>query len=61
MRMRQNGTQIYELTWNWAEEPQDGSEGWEPNIRMHVASCSKLLTAIAMTKLFDERSTSPRE
>lgn len=58
MRMRQNGTQIYELTWNWAEEPQDGSEGWGPNIRMHVASCSKLVTAIAMTKLFDERSMS---
>jgi CubicO group peptidase (beta-lactamase class C family) len=58
MRMRQNGSQIYELTWNWAEEPQDGSEGWGPNVRMHVASCSKLVTAIAMTKLFDERSIS---
>ena len=58
MRMRQNGQQIYDLTWNWAEEPQDGSEGWEPYVRMHVASCSKLVTAIAMTKLFDERSIS---
>lgn len=58
MRMRQNGTEIYNLTWNWAEEPQDGSEGWGPNVRMHVASCSKLVTAIAMTKLFDERSIS---
>lgn len=58
MRMRQNGQQIYDLTWNWADEPQDGSEGWGPNVRMHVASCSKLVTSIAMTKLFDERSIS---
>ena len=58
MRMHQHGSLIYTLEWNWAKEPQDGSEGWNPEIRMHVASCSKLVTAIAMTKLLDERGLS---
>jgi CubicO group peptidase (beta-lactamase class C family) len=55
MRMKQHGSVIYTLQWNWAKEPQDGGEGWTPDVRMHVASCSKLVTAIAMTKLLDER------
>ena len=40
------------VDWNWAQEPQDGSESWTPDVRMHVASLSKIITAIAMTKLF---------
>lgn len=55
MRMRQHGQTIWTLEWNWAKEPQDGGVGWTPEQRMHVASCSKLVTAIAMTKLLDER------
>lgn len=55
MRMRQHGQTIYTLEWNWAKEPQDGGVGWTPEQRMHIASCSKLVTAIAMTKLLDER------
>src|SRR5579884_1260980 len=55
MRMRQHGSTIYTLQWNWAKEPQDGGEGWTPDVRMHIASCSKLVTAIAITKLLDER------
>jgi CubicO group peptidase (beta-lactamase class C family) len=58
MRMRQHGKTIYTLEWNWAQEPQDGGVGWNPERRMHVASCSKLVTAIAMTKLLDERKLS---
>jgi CubicO group peptidase (beta-lactamase class C family) len=59
MRLQQNGSTIYTLEWNWALEPQDGGVGWTPERRMHVASCSKLVTAIAMTKLLDERSIDP--
>ena len=33
----------------WAKEPQDGPEGWTPDIRQHVASLSKQPTAIATT------------
>jgi CubicO group peptidase (beta-lactamase class C family) len=58
MRMQQHGRTIYTLEWNWAKEPQDGGVGWNPERRMHVASCSKLVTAIAMTKLLDERNLS---
>ena len=58
MRMHQHGSVIYTLEWNWAKEPADGSEGWTPGIRMHIASCSKLVTAVAMTKLLDERGLS---
>lgn len=58
MRLRQNGTTIYTLEWNWAKEPVDGGEGWTPDVRMHIASCSKLVTAIAMTKLLDAKGIS---
>jgi hypothetical protein len=44
------------LNWNWAKEPQDGSESWLTNVRMHVASLSKIVTAIAMTKLLNDNS-----
>ena len=58
MRMRQNGATIYTLEWNWAKEPDDGGEGWNPDVRMHIASCSKLVTAIAMTKLLHDKNIS---
>jgi CubicO group peptidase (beta-lactamase class C family) len=37
--------------WQWAKEPQDGGELWLDDPRMHIASCSKIVTAIAMVKL----------
>ncbi len=58
MRLRENGTTIYTLEWNWAKLPTDGGEGWNPDVRMHIASCSKLVTAIAMTKLLNEKGIS---
>jgi CubicO group peptidase (beta-lactamase class C family) len=51
MRLRHDGNTIYTLQWNWARRPGDGSEGWTPGVRMHVASVSKLITGIAMTRL----------
>lgn len=58
MRLRKNGTTIYTLQWNWAQTPADGGFGWNPNRRMHVASVSKLMTGIAMTKLLDSKGIS---
>ena len=58
MRLRQHGTTIYTLEWNWAKTPSDGSEGWNPDVRMHVASVSKLITAMAMTKVLNEKHMS---
>jgi CubicO group peptidase (beta-lactamase class C family) len=55
MRLHQHGSLIETLEWNWAKEPQDGGEGWNPDVRMHVASCSKVVTTMAMTKLLDAK------
>lgn len=51
MSIAWNGPPAVLVEWNWAKEPQDGGEGWSPDVRMHVASCSKVVTAIAMIKL----------
>jgi hypothetical protein len=56
LRLRQNGSVIAAVDWNSAKEPQDGSESWTADIRMHVASCSKIVTAIAMTKLLNDKN-----
>jgi len=58
MRLRQNGNTIYTLQWQWAKEPSDGGEGWTPDVRMHIASCSKFVTGIAMTKLLNDKNIS---
>ncbi len=59
IRLTENGSTIEVADWNWAKEPQDGSEIWNPDIRMHVASLSKIVTAIAMTRLLDEAGIPP--
>ena len=53
LRLRERGRTIRTVDWNWAKEPPDTAEGWTTHIRMHVASLSKQITAIAMTKLLD--------
>ena len=58
MSLRQNGIPVYTHAWHWAKEPTDGSEAWAINTHMHVASVSKLMTAIAMTKLLNEKRIS---
>ena len=58
MRLRRDGATFFTLLWEWAKRPVDGSEGWNPDVRMHIASCSKLITAIAMTRLLNAKSIS---
>ncbi|HYB31729.1 MAG TPA: serine hydrolase domain-containing protein [Solirubrobacteraceae bacterium] len=53
MRLNDYGQTIRTLDYNWAKEPKDGGEGWTPDVRMHVASLSKQMTAIAMTRTLD--------
>lgn len=50
MQLRQHGQPIASAHVNWAKRPSDGSEAWSLDVRMHIASCSKLITAIAMTR-----------
>jgi Beta-lactamase len=52
--LNQNGSRIKQANYGSAKEPQDGGEGWTPDTRMHVASLSKITTAIAMTKLLGD-------
>jgi CubicO group peptidase (beta-lactamase class C family) len=61
MQLRQNGTSIETRQRNWAKTPTGGSEDWTPDVRMHVASCSKLVTAIAMTKLLIQKNISAND
>ncbi len=49
---------IYTGMWNWAKNPNDGSKGWTADTRMHVASVSKLMTAIGLVKLLDKKNIS---
>jgi Beta-lactamase len=58
MRLQQHGSTIYTLQWNWAQTPSDNALGWNPSREMHVASVSKLITAIAMTRLLDKKGIS---
>ncbi len=58
MRLQQHGSSIYTLVWNWAQTPMDASEAWTPDVVMHVASVSKLITAMAMTQLLNNKGIS---
>ena len=58
LELRHHGKTIYTLQWNWAKRPWDGTKDWMPEVRMHVASCSKLITAMAMTKLLNDKQLS---
>jgi CubicO group peptidase (beta-lactamase class C family) len=58
MQLQQHGTVIETLEWNWAQTPTDGSIGWTPQVPMHVASLSKMITALAMTKALDAKGIS---
>jgi CubicO group peptidase (beta-lactamase class C family) len=58
MQLRLNGAPNHSLYWNWALTPANGGIGWHLDRRMHVASVSKLITAIAMLKLLDEKGIS---
>ena len=58
-QLRQNGHAIFIKDWQFAKRSQDGSEGWTTDVQLHVASVSKLMTAIAMTLLLSEHNISP--
>jgi CubicO group peptidase (beta-lactamase class C family) len=59
MQLRQHGQPIASAQVDWAKEPSDGSDAWAQNVRMHIASCSKLITAIAMTRTLAAHNLSP--
>ncbi len=59
MQLRQHGQPIASARVNWAKRPSDGSESWSQAVRMHIASCSKLVTAIAVTRTLAAHNLPP--
>jgi CubicO group peptidase (beta-lactamase class C family) len=58
-QLRENGIPKISMWWSSARGPGDGDQLWNPDIRMHVASVSKLMTAMAMTRLLADHGISP--
>jgi CubicO group peptidase (beta-lactamase class C family) len=59
LQLRRYGRTILDLQWQSAKMPVDGGLAWTPDVPMHVASVSKLITAMALTKLLHSRNISP--
>ena len=59
LRVNASGGSLAARDWSFAKTPQDGGEDWTTGIRMHVASLSKIVTAIAMTKLLENEGIAP--
>ncbi len=53
VEFRLNGKTILLDKSGYARIPADGNIPWDSNVRMHIGSVSKLLTAMAMVKLID--------
>lgn len=49
--LRQNDQNKLTLVWDWARTPEQGGKAWTLDTRMHVASVSKLITAMAVTNM----------
>jgi CubicO group peptidase (beta-lactamase class C family) len=58
LSLRQNDQNVLTLIWDWARTPQQGGQGWNLDTRMHVASVSKLMTAIVATKMLHDGNKS---
>ena len=48
MQVRRDGRTVADQQFQWARTPVDGGRPWTSDTRMHVASISKLMTAIAI-------------
>jgi CubicO group peptidase (beta-lactamase class C family) len=59
LQLRRYGRTLLDQQWNDARTPADGDVDWAPWVPMHVASVSKLITAMAVTKLLHSRNISP--
>jgi hypothetical protein len=58
MGLNQHGRKILSQHHNWAHSPSDGSERWSLDVPMHVASVSKFITGLAMTRLMHDKGIS---
>ncbi len=49
-RLLEKGAAGLSVHSGWARDPADGDAKWHPDVRMHVASVSKVITAMAAVK-----------
>ncbi len=47
-QLRRGGAVVHNGLWEWGRSPVNGGQGWTMDTRMHIASVSKLMTAMAM-------------
>lgn len=59
LELRQYGRTLLSRPWGKSRTPGDGDVPWATGVPMHVASVSKLITAMALTKLLRDRGLSP--
>jgi hypothetical protein len=57
-QLRQSGQKLITNASQYAKREQDGLEWWTVDVQMHVASVSKLMTAMAMMVLFRDHNIS---
>jgi len=58
LQLRRSGAVVFSQTWRWSHSKKDGEEGWSIDTPMHLASVSKLITAMALTRLLDRKGIS---
>jgi hypothetical protein len=59
MQLRRYGQTLFDQQWSSARTHVDGDVDWAAYVPMHIASVSKLITAMALTKLLYSRNISP--
>jgi CubicO group peptidase (beta-lactamase class C family) len=61
MQLRHHGQIVASRQWQSARSQNEGDVAWAPGVAMHVASVSKLITAMAMTRLLRDAQASPED
>jgi CubicO group peptidase (beta-lactamase class C family) len=58
LQLRRNGSTAISQTFRWSKTKKDGETAWSTDTPMHLASVSKLITAMALVRLLDRRGIS---
>ncbi len=58
LHVTQGNSVIGDFQYHWAKTPNDGNQIWSADTRMHIASTSKLMTAMGLVKLLDKKNIS---
>jgi CubicO group peptidase (beta-lactamase class C family) len=59
--LAKTGRVVQQRAGGWARKPDDGAVAWTTDVLMQIASVSKLVTAMAMTKLLQDKGVDPKD